>query len=349
LPAGTPTETYHAANKEYVDNGFVKKLSNVTTETLVTQKIDGSTDRLLFSDEAKPWYIVRRDLSGQVNVPETPTANGNAASKKYVDDAVANSGGSTTDLSSYVKKSAFSTSYGMKISNGYVMLNAATEEDIGRGTNTYKGITPNRVDYLVKKGLTSNGLTLDDAEKSAAHYWLGINDLYESSKWKLLAQTEVTPNNGDVAGVILDLGASISKWYGETWVRIEMPNPNWTDDMPLLCKFGITAEEAMSRDNNSNGCQIFYAQSKSYGMLFKNYANIVNLFTNWHDHLPSGTQMQSVGFDASNYPYTSYATANNNVHSIIGKRYLAVSARTSAVNAVFPVGTKVLLYGRFPE
>ena len=33
-------------------------------------------------------YIVQRDVNSQINVPNTPTANGHAASKKYVDDAV---------------------------------------------------------------------------------------------------------------------------------------------------------------------------------------------------------------------------------------------------------------------
>lgn len=34
-------------------------------------------------------YIVQRDVNSQINVPETPTANGHAASKKYVDDKAA--------------------------------------------------------------------------------------------------------------------------------------------------------------------------------------------------------------------------------------------------------------------
>ena len=34
-------------------------------------------------------YIVQRDVNSQINVPDTPTANGHAASKKYVDDTAA--------------------------------------------------------------------------------------------------------------------------------------------------------------------------------------------------------------------------------------------------------------------
>lgn len=35
-------------------------------------------------------YIVQRDINGQVEVPQTPTSNAHAASKKYVDDTAAN-------------------------------------------------------------------------------------------------------------------------------------------------------------------------------------------------------------------------------------------------------------------
>ena len=119
--------------------------------------------------------IVARNGSGAI-LANAPTEDNHVANKKYVDDAVANASGGSADLSDYVKKSAFNTSYGMKISNGYVMLNAASESDITTGTNQYKGITPNRVDFLVKKGITANKLTLSDTEKAAACAWLGVDD-----------------------------------------------------------------------------------------------------------------------------------------------------------------------------
>lgn len=42
-----------------------------------------------YGTSATASYLAQRDLNGQLNVPQTPTANGHAASKKYVDDKVA--------------------------------------------------------------------------------------------------------------------------------------------------------------------------------------------------------------------------------------------------------------------
>jgi len=42
-----------------------------------------------YGTSASANYIVQRDVNSQVNVPDTPTANGHAASKKYVDDKAA--------------------------------------------------------------------------------------------------------------------------------------------------------------------------------------------------------------------------------------------------------------------
>ena len=92
LAAGTPIETYHAANKEYVDSGFLAK-TTVTSEMLLTQKVNGSTDKLGFDIATKPYYIVRRDASGDILVNDTPSSTSAAVNKKYV-DSVAGGGSS---------------------------------------------------------------------------------------------------------------------------------------------------------------------------------------------------------------------------------------------------------------
>ena len=89
-----PYKTTEAINQGYADTTYLKKLvDNYANEVIITQKANGSTDRLAFSTEASPYNIVRRDSSGQVAVPLTPAALNQAASKKYVDDAVAAGGG----------------------------------------------------------------------------------------------------------------------------------------------------------------------------------------------------------------------------------------------------------------
>ena len=181
-----------AVNRNYVDNNCVAK-KTVTAEQILTIKPNGTTDSLSFNIVPAQWNIVRRDGNSQIEVVETPTADNHAASKKYVDTAVASVSGS--DLSDYIKKSAFNSSYGMKISNGYVMLNAASESDITTGTNTYKGITPARVDFLVKKGLVNNKLSLSTAEKANIYSWLGISNTELYLHTLTYTETQVGPSD----------------------------------------------------------------------------------------------------------------------------------------------------------
>ena len=80
---GTPVATFNANTKVSVQEGYTDTMAYVQnagyghgqTMIKVGSGVAGSV-------------IVQRDLSGQVSVPETPTANAHAASKKYVDDRV---------------------------------------------------------------------------------------------------------------------------------------------------------------------------------------------------------------------------------------------------------------------
>lgn len=198
LSAGIPTELYHATNKEYVDTNFVGKTEYATATTAGVVKGDktfgfqvnangiATCDILTaseYTDKTVACFISKGTLENAKNAIVKSAIVGNDITLTDDEKAAAqawlgisgNSGSSSADLSDYVKKTAFNSSYGMKISNGYVMLNAATESDITTGTNSYKGITPNRVDFLVKKGITASKLTLSDAEKTKAQEWLGIS------------------------------------------------------------------------------------------------------------------------------------------------------------------------------
>ena len=66
---GTKVDKLTSGNKVYVHNG--------STQTDVT-----------YGTTATANYIVQRDSSGQITVPDTPTADGHAASKKYVDNKI---------------------------------------------------------------------------------------------------------------------------------------------------------------------------------------------------------------------------------------------------------------------
>lgn len=168
--------------------------------------------------------------------------------------------------------------------------------------------------------------------------------IVDIAKWKLLGESEVTDDG--VTGVTIDLGEPVSTWYGETWVRIETPVPNWDADKPLNCAFGDTLADSLAIDSEQ-ACPIFEAQSPAYGAMLGTYTNKINLFTNWYEHAPYGTTFQNSGFSARNYPTNVYATSNRADKNIIGKRYLSIFERSKI--AVFPVGTKIKLYGRFEE
>lgn len=208
-------------------------------------------------------------------------------------------------------------------------------------------------DKEFKKSAIDNQEEWTDEEKAKACETIGAESK-GYAKWKLIGETEITQEMIDeagdegITGVIIDLGKPVEKWFGETWVRLEMPTPNFNMNLPLYCKFGTTVEAAMSWDEN-NGCVIFSAQSESYGALFKNYPNTVNLFTNWNDNIPRGTAMQVTGFGAYNYPYHEYATSNNMSNPIMGNRYLATTTRHANGRGKLPAGTKLKLYGRFAE
>lgn len=78
---GTPQTVWEADTKVSVSDGYLM-------DTLYGQAAgtgNGQT-HVPYGTTATASYIAQRDLNGQLIVPETPTANSHAASKKYVDD-----------------------------------------------------------------------------------------------------------------------------------------------------------------------------------------------------------------------------------------------------------------------
>ena len=100
----------------------------------------------------------------------------------------------TVDLTDYVKNTDYATqakvglckgnaAYGTYIGGeGVITLVGASEAEIDAKENQSKPITPYRIDYAVKRGLTANGLTLTDAEQASAQNWLGITQT-DNSLW----------------------------------------------------------------------------------------------------------------------------------------------------------------------
>lgn len=106
----------------------------------------GSPTTIPYDDgiELSTGCVVRRALGGFVEVPETPTQNNYAASKKYVDDAVSGAGGGITEITlDTIDFSTFFTTY----DEGLYLLsttdNTTELEIIGTDTNNYFSIDSN--------------------------------------------------------------------------------------------------------------------------------------------------------------------------------------------------------------
>lgn len=93
------TEDFHAVNKRQLNTKLNKA---PTTETYkVYGKAKNGQEYMYpidWTTTTPAGNIVRRQGNGQIHVPVTPEADGQAASKKYVDDKVANAGGGGAKL-----------------------------------------------------------------------------------------------------------------------------------------------------------------------------------------------------------------------------------------------------------
>ena len=89
----TPTANAHATSKSYVDNAVSGKLDKVTgTDSAIRlYGVDTSGNQTTYyaGTTNVPNLMVKRDSTGQIAVPATPSANGDATSKLYVDTQVA--------------------------------------------------------------------------------------------------------------------------------------------------------------------------------------------------------------------------------------------------------------------
>ena len=62
---------------------------------------------------------------------------------------------------------------GVNIEDGSLYIKSATEAEIDGKSHSYNPIVPSNLNYAVKAGLTSNSITLTEAEKTSALNWIG--------------------------------------------------------------------------------------------------------------------------------------------------------------------------------
>ena len=62
---------------------------------------------------------------------------------------------------------------GVNTEDGSLYIKSATEAEINGKSHSYNSIVPSNLNYAVKAGLTSNSITLTEAEKTSALNWIG--------------------------------------------------------------------------------------------------------------------------------------------------------------------------------
>lgn len=173
----------------------------------------------------------------------------------------------------------------------------------------------------------------------------------DSTKWKLLMETEITQEMIDEAGeegitaLVLEFDP-IKEWYGETWIRVECgatTDLNSNDD-GIWCGIGKDIKAA-SGGYDREGIFIMKGVSGSVVALNRQYNNYISLFTNWYDNKARGTIAYRNGHSSRSYPLQAYATSNFDNEEIIGCKYLYFGSMNKGFK--FPVGTTLKLYGRF--
>lgn len=187
---------------------------------------------------------------------------------------------------------------------------------------------------------------------------VGFTNEVDRSKWKLLAETEITQEMIDEAGeegitnIVIDFGAPIKEWYGETWIRANFGATTDLNsaDSGIRCGFAKYLNEIATRMYPS-GTVVALAMTAQNAQIFYKYRNIISLFTNWHNGNNRGTIFMNNGYGERTYPYIAYATSStegaddDTVGQIIGCQYLYFS--NAGRTFKFPAGTTLKIYGRF--
>lgn len=83
---GSSAPDNRAVNKGYVNDKFVAKITATSTNQQAYGKLADGTQTMFDVTESGNGTIVKRAPNGQLKVPQTPLADDDAASKKYVDD-----------------------------------------------------------------------------------------------------------------------------------------------------------------------------------------------------------------------------------------------------------------------
>lgn len=165
----TPTSNKHAANKEYVDDELAKKLDKPETPAIrsvvcidpngkVGKRTLGSIPSEVGNGGVPMYYTANtsNNIPTARLITGTPQYDGEAANKKYVDDAVANAGGG--GKTAYMHIFTLSNLQGVDFYRVYLVMDTAEPQ----GFSAFKGYDNSQeVSFLVSGWDYDNGVLND--------------------------------------------------------------------------------------------------------------------------------------------------------------------------------------------
>lgn len=175
-------------------SGYLQKVETATTYPQIYAKAtDGSQTMVNAANSVLAYSAVLRDANGQLTVPDTPTANGHATSKKYVDD-------------NFVAQ--------VKTQGGYARRIYAVLNDGDGVVQTTLNVSSSPDTSVVVYRATNGQLSLPDQSQSAPSTDQAISKRFGDSTY--LAKQTGTSTNGQLyaktnggSQAMVDVGSSV--------------------------------------------------------------------------------------------------------------------------------------------
>lgn len=235
------------------------------------------------------------------------------------------------------------STYGVSMSDGNIRTAKATESDIDAGTNGYKPIVPNTLNYAVIKALKNNSISLTDSEKLAIETWLGLSENY-------LTYYNATPYLVN-ADYIPAHKKYVDEQINKPWTKIEFTSTSADRLLTVIENIRCTEIKA-----NITIPQIAATLGKVGFRIYKG-TNAMDLFgatvsnttyTSHFDRIDVNVNDKFVDYFAS-YHTNSAANLVNEQRTLLKEStdfdYVDKIVLNCSSNT-FPVGTKVVLFYR---
>ena len=194
-----------------------------------------------YGDSASANYIVQRDINGEINVPQTPSTNDKAASKKYVDDKAA---------------AILPTQYVGDLIVGTSTAHEGVRLAIG-SANQLLGVNSagNGLEYKTINAVPS--YTSSDSDKV-----LKVNSLGTSLEWGTVS----SGGGGDSLLAPITTSSSATTQYGAAYLKwpanksLYVSNLSTNSSSLILRYYNVSADETISTSNTGS----FYHNNTEY-------------------------------------------------------------------------------------